>query len=179
VVNLVTEFELGVAFASQQCAELLIAGAPGTLAMDTLLFARYLRDGGESDFWSWESSAELSSWKDAPAPAQVGKRLFEGLFQRQLPPERARLVNNLMHWAYGIGWGTAYGILAGSLPRPFVALGLPFGTAVWATGYAILPKAGVYKPIWEYDPKTLWKDLSAHLVYGTGTAATFALLTRE
>jgi hypothetical protein len=43
----------------------------------------------------------------------------------------------------------------------------------------VLPKAGVYKPIWDYDPKTLWKDLSAHLAYGTGTATTFAVLTRD
>ena len=88
-------------------------------------------------------------------------------------------MNNFMYWAYGIGWGTAYGVLAGSLPRPLVALGAPFGVAVWATGYVVLPKAGVYKPIWEYDPKTLWKDLSAHLAYGAGTATTFAWLTRS
>jgi len=23
---------------------------------------------------------------------------------------------------------------------------------------------GVYKPIWEYDARTIWQDLSAHLV---------------
>jgi hypothetical protein len=28
----------------------------------------------------------------------------------------------------------------------------------------------------EYDPKTLWQDLSAHLVYGTITAAAFRAL---
>ena len=53
------------------------------------------------------------------------------------------------------------------------------GTVVWAAGYVVLPKADVYKPMWEYDPKTLWKNLSAHLAYGTGTAATFAWLTRD
>jgi hypothetical protein len=37
----------------------------------------------------------------------------------------------------------------------------------------VLPLAGVYKPIWEYDVPTLWQDLSAHLVYGLGTAVTF------
>jgi hypothetical protein len=88
-------------------------------------------------------------------------------------------MNKLMHRAYGLGLGTAYGILAGSLPRPFNAFGVPFRGAVWAFGYVVLPQAGVYKPIWEYDPKTLWKDLSAHLAFGTGTAATFAFLTRD
>ena len=49
--------------------------------------------------------------------------------------------------------------------------GLPFGAAVWAGGYVVLPLLGVYKPIWKYDLETLEKDLSAHLVFGTATAA--------
>ena len=67
----------------------LVAGAVGTLAMDALWFARYRRDGGESGFAAWELSSGLCSWEDAPAPAQVGKRLVEGLFERELPPQRA------------------------------------------------------------------------------------------
>ena len=51
----------------------------------------------------------------------------------------------------------------------------PFGAAVWAGGYVVLPLLGVYKPIWKYDLKTLGKDLGAHLVFGTATAATFCL----
>ena len=55
--------------------------------------------------------------------------------------------------------------------------GLPFGAAVWASGYVVLPLLGVYKPIWKYDLETLEKDLSAHLVFGTATAAAYSLLT--
>jgi len=44
-------------------------------------------------------------------------------------------------------------------------------------GYVVLPLLGVYKPIWEYDLETLGKDLSAHLVFGTATAAAFRLLS--
>jgi hypothetical protein len=40
----------------------------------------------------------------------------------------------------------------------------------------VLPLVKLYKPIWEYDRTTLAKDLSAHLVYGIGTAAAFRLL---
>jgi len=156
----------------------LVAGAIGTAAMDMVWFRRYRRGGGTQTFLKWEFSTGLSSWDEAPAPALVGKRLVEGFTGRTLTPQRAALMNNFMHWAYGLGWGTVYGVLAGSWARPAVALGLPFGTAVWATDYVVLPIARVYKPIWHYDPKTLWKDLSAHLAYGTGTAATFALLSR-
>ena len=53
---------------------------------------------------------------------------------------------------------------------PRVLYGLPFGAMVWAGGYVILPAANLYKPIWEYDRRTLAEDLSAHLVYGLATA---------
>ena len=52
----------------------------------------------------------------------------------------------------------------------------PFGAAVWGSGYVVLPLFGVYEPIWKYDLETLGKDLSAHLVFGTATAAAFRLL---
>jgi hypothetical protein len=155
----------------------LVAGTLGTLAMDTLLFARYKRGGGESGFAPWELSSGLSSWDDAPAPAQVGKRLVEGLFQRELPPERVRLVNNITNWGFGVLAAVQYGIFAGSLGRPRVGYGLPFGASVWAGGYVVLPAAKLYQPIWEYDANTLAKDLSAHLLYGTVTAAVFELLS--
>jgi hypothetical protein len=155
----------------------ILSGALGTAAMDTALFFRYRRAGGTSSPEEWESSEGLSSWDDAPAPAVVGKRLIEGLFQVELPPARARLVNNVTHWAYGILNGALYGLVAESLPKPRVGFGLPFGAAVWAFDYIVLPVAKLYKPIWEYDLKTLAKDLSAHLVYGLATATTLQLMT--
>ena len=157
----------------------LSAGALGTLAMDALWYARYRRGGGGSNFPAWEFSSGLCTWDEAPPPAQIGKRLFEGLFQRQLSPNRAALVNNVTHWAYGLLGGGEYGIVAESLRKPRIRYGLPFGATVWAVGYAVLPAAKLYKPIWEYDRETLAKDLSAHLVYGLATAATLQLLSRS
>jgi hypothetical protein len=157
----------------------LVAGAVGTLAMDALLYWRYKRGGGKDGFFDWEFSSTVHTWDEAPAPAQVGRRLYEGLFQRKLPDSQAALVNNITHWGYGILNGAAYGVLVGSLPKPRAAYGPPFGAGVWLTGYAVLPPAGLYKPIYEYDRVTLAKDLSAHLVYGSATAATFAALQKR
>ena len=156
----------------------LAAGAIGTAAMDTFLFARYRRNGGDSSAWEWESSAGVTTWEEAPAPAHVGKRLVEGLFGIALPPTRARLVNNVMHWGYGILNGAPCGVIAGSLPTPRIRYGLAFGATVWAGDYVILPAAKLYKPIWDYDVKTLADDLSGHLVYGLATAAALRLLSR-
>jgi uncharacterized membrane protein YagU involved in acid resistance len=99
------------------------------------------------------------------------------LFNVKLPSSLAPLVNNVTHWAFGIFGGAQYGIVTGSLHRPRVSYGIPFGAIVWASGYVVLPAAGLYKPIWEYDRATLAKDLSAHLVYGVGTATALRLLS--
>jgi Protein of unknown function (DUF1440) len=155
----------------------LVAAVVGTAAMDTLLFVRYRSGGGKERPEEWELSEDLSRWDQAPAPAQVGKRLVEGLFGVEIPPSRVSLVNNVTHWTYGILGGAGYGIVAGSLRRPRIAYGLPFGASVWAAGYVILPAAKLYEPIWEYDVKTLADDLGAHLVYGLGTATAFRLLS--
>jgi hypothetical protein len=151
----------------------LAAGTVGTLAMDLFLYARYRDGGGKSAFPDWEFSADVHSWEEAPAPAHVGKRLFEGLFQRRLPDSRAALVNNVTHWAMGILSGAQFGLVAGSLSAARVRYGVPFGAAVWAGGYVVLPAARLYKPMWEYDAPTLAQDLGAHLVYGLTTAAVF------
>ena len=83
-----------------------------------------------------------------------------------------------MHWAYGSGASALYGIIAGSQRKPNALYGLPFGAAVWAASYVILPEGGLYKPIWQYDAKTLAWDLTAHVAYGAGAGVTFWLLDR-
>jgi hypothetical protein len=156
-----------------------VASALGTLAMDAFLYRRYRHEGGDAGFAGWESSEGVVSWEDAPAPALVGKQLLERVLGHELSPTYARSINNATHWGYGIAAGVGYGLLVSSRRRPEVWFGLPFGAAVWASGYAVLPQFGVYEPIWKYDLETLEKDLSAHLVFGTTTAAAFALLTHK
>jgi hypothetical protein len=153
-----------------------LAGVIGTAVFDAFLFARYRRDGGEDRFRDWESSAGVTDWDHAPAPAQVGRRLFEGLFQTHLPESRARLVNNVMHWGYGVFGGLQYGIVAESLREPKIRYGVPFGATFWGSGYVVLPAAKLYEPIWKYDRATLAKDLGAHLVYGLATATALRAL---
>jgi hypothetical protein len=63
--------------------------------------------------------------------------------------------------------------------RPRKLRGPLFGTVVWLSGYAVLPLAKLYKPIWEYDAKTLGKDWGGHLAYGTATSTAFSILTRR
>lgn len=102
------------------------AGIAGTAAMDLVWFARYKKSGGEDGFVDWEFSSGLKDWDAAPAPAQVGKRLVEGLFGRELPPEAAAFTNNATHWATGLMWGVFSGWPPVRLPRPRSATGWPW-----------------------------------------------------
>ena len=108
--------------------------------------------------------------------APVALRVLEGFSQRKLPDRSAWLISTIAHWAYGSTAGAAYGILAGSLPKPHPEYGVPLGAALFAGDYIARPAAGLYKPIWEYDAKTLAWDFGAHLAYGAGTGTAFWLL---
>jgi uncharacterized membrane protein YagU involved in acid resistance len=155
----------------------VLAGAVGTAVMDAVLYARYRRSGGAVAPMAWEFPP-IENWEKASAPGQVARRVIEGFTQRPIPDRWARLTTTVAHWAFGSASGAAYGVVAGSLRRPRALDGVPFGAAVWTLGYVVLPQAGLYKPIWEYDLETLAKDLSAHLAYGLTTATTFSLLAR-
>jgi hypothetical protein len=155
------------------------ASAVGTLAMDTWLYRGYRHEGGDAAFPAWESSEGVESWENAPGPALVAKEFLEAVLKRDVPPRYARALNNLTHWGFGLAAGAGYGLLLGSRHAPKLWAGPPFGAAVWASGYVVLPLLGVYQPIWKYSRETLVKDLAAHLVFGTTTAATFRLLSPE
>lgn len=154
-----------------------VAGVVGTGAMDLLLYRRYRRDGGKESFRDWELGTGVTNWNQASAPGQLGRKLARIVTGDEPPDEWARPATNIVHWATGVGWGALYGVFASRRTRHPWLRAVDFGPAVWLSGYVVLPAAGVYKPIWDYDTQTLAKDLSAHLVYGATTSAVFALLS--
>jgi hypothetical protein len=144
--------------------------------MDLLWYARYKRGGGDQSLLSWETAEGLETWENASAPGLVGKGIVKGLFRRDLPDGWARPTTNAVHWATGLGWGAQLGLVAALTKRRGWTLGLLLGPVAWLASYSVLPLAKLYKPMWEYDAKTLGKDLSAHIVYGGAAGAAFAAL---
>ena len=153
-----------------------LAGAVGTAAMDLLLYERYRRHGGKEGLWRWEFAGDVMSWEDASAPGQLGQRALRAAIGHEPPDQWARATTNIVHWATGVGWGIQYGAVATITSRLPWVRALALGPVAWLSGYIVLPLAKVYKPIWQYDARTLADDLSAHLVYGSVTSATFAAL---
>ncbi len=153
-----------------------VAGAVGTAAMDLLLYRRYRREGGKESLVRWELAADVTGWDEAPAPGQLGQKVERLVTGRPPPDGWARTTTNLVHWATGIGWGVQYAVVAGKSRRHGSIRALALGPVAWLAGYVVLPAAGVYKPIWDYDARTLAEDLSGHLVFGTVTSGVFAAL---
>lgn len=152
----------------------LVAGAIGTGAMTGYqMLAARLRDGGGQA----EGPPPGDPWEEAPAPAQVARRVIEGVFRHEVPAERIGLLTNLTHWGYGIGWGGLYGLLAASAPRtrPLRA-GAALAAGVWGASYATLVPMGIYEAPWSYPPAELALDASYHAVYGVGVAGGWRLL---
>jgi hypothetical protein len=95
---------------------------------------------------------------------------------REPPDEWARATTNIVHWATGVGWGIQYGAVASTTSSHPWARALALGPVAWLSSYIVLPLAKLYKPIWQYDARTLGDDLSAHLVYGSVVSTAFAAL---
>jgi hypothetical protein len=152
-----------------------VAGAAGTLAMDLVWYRRYRTGGGVEAFGAWETSEGTDKFEDAPAPARTAKAVAD-MVGIELPDSTARALNNVVHWATGIGWGQAHGVAATALRTTSPILGPMTAVTAWATSYVVLPKLGVYRPMSEYDRDVLWQDLSAHLAFGVVLGVTYRLL---
>ena len=148
----------------------LLAGAGGTALMTA--YQELIQSGGEGGN-DKKPQTEAERWQQAPAPAQVGKRILEGVFQREVSADRIPLLATAMHWLYGTTQGGVYGLVQATVRANPIAGGLLFGAGVWGLSYLQLVPMGIYEPPWSYPAKTLAVDLSYHLVYGVGVAGTY------
>jgi hypothetical protein len=156
-----------------------LAGAVATAAMDLVWYRRYRAGGGDSDLVTWELSTSAEDFgEEAPAPARVGKRIADAVGVA-LPPSAVSATNDVVHWMTGVGWGKVGGVAASVLPVPALGVGVATGVTAWGTSYAVLGRLGIYEPITSYDRATLWRDLSAHLVFGTTLGVVLTVLGRR
>jgi hypothetical protein len=158
----------------------IVAGVAGTALMTAHQEIRSkIRSSGAQGGGGGSSGGNgqpADPWESAPAPAQVARRILEGVFHRPVPAEDISLLTNVMHWTYGVGCGAVYGPVRSSTGGSAVVLGPTFGLAVWAMSYVELVPMGLYRPPWEYPARSLVNDIGYHLTYGVGVGATYALL---
>jgi uncharacterized membrane protein YagU involved in acid resistance len=149
----------------------VVAGVIGTAAMTAYQLAVAHRRGRPL------RTPVPRTWAEAPAPAQVAKRAADALGKgRRVTKKQVPLLTNAMHWAYGVTWGAAYGLVASVVEPAPLRAGLALGGGIWAASYGELVPLGIYEPPWRYPARELALDLSYHLVYGVAVAGAYAAL---
>ena len=103
------------------------------------------------------------------APEQVIARLEELGLLDDPSPETRRILAAVAHLAYGVGIGSALGLLRrerGGVAEE-TAVGTALGLLAWGANWTVLlPSTGVHRPPWkERSPKVLLPILD-HAVYG-------------
>jgi hypothetical protein len=103
------------------------------------------------------------------APEQVIERLEELRVLDDLSPEVRRVLAALAHLAYGVGTGTALGLLrreCGGIVEE-ASVGSALGILAWGAGWSSwLPLAGVHLPPWEQQSTKVLLPILDHTVFG-------------
>jgi hypothetical protein len=116
------------------------------------------------------------------APMQVVDRVEELGLVGELSPGSRRALTAFAHLAYGVGVGTALGLLRrqrGSAGQE-AAVGSALGLLAWGAGWASwLPLTGVHAPPWrQRSPKVLLPVID-HAAYGAAWGLAYRALIRK
>ncbi len=116
------------------------------------------------------------------APEQVIERLEELRVLDDLSPEVRRVLAALAHLAYGVGTGTALGLLRrerGAATEE-AAVGSALGLLAWGAGWSSwLPLTRVHRPPWKQrSPKVLVPILD-HFVFGAVWGLVYRAMRRD
>jgi hypothetical protein len=116
------------------------------------------------------------------APMQVVKRAEELDLVEDWSPRALRLLTVAAHIAYGVGTGTALGLLrrerSGAAQE--TAVGSAMGILVWGAGWSSwMPLTGVHDPPWEQRSWKVLLPVLDHAVYGAAWGLIYWILTRR
>ena len=135
----------------------LVAGLIGTAAMT-----------GSSSL-----EAKLRGRRSSTTPADAAERVL-GIEEFD-SDAREQQFSQLVHWAYGIAWGAARGLLRALGLGPRAATGAHFAL-VYGGEQVMLPALGVTPPATQWGAKEVGVDTLHHAVYIVTTAGAFEWL---
>lgn len=137
--------------------------------------------GGTVVLTALRKGLALAGLVQKTAPEQVVERLEElGLLEGWSPGAR-RLLAVVAHLGYGVGIGSALGLLRRESGRPAeeAAVGVALGLLAWGAGWASwLPLTGVHEPPWKQrSPKVLLPVID-HAFFGAAWGLLYRLSRR-
>lgn len=157
------------------------AGAVGSLCMSGYqhLSNKLTGQDGGGRHSSRAAGGQASQRQPVPGTVRAADLLARRLLRRPLRSDERPPADSLVHFAFGVVTGAAYGAAAEFAPALGFAAGVPFGAAVWLAADEIaVPAMGLAKPAWRNPPRTHAHALAAHVLYGLGAELTRRALLR-
>jgi hypothetical protein len=113
-----------------------------------------------------------------PVERLAGK-LASDVFEKDLDRKQKQVGGQVLHWAYGLGWGAFYGIMRGSLPFPGIVQGAVLAGIMGVTAATVIPSMRLTPPLDEIPTERKALQQTYILFYAWTTALIFGLLTRK
>jgi hypothetical protein len=116
---------------------------------------------------------KLSGEPSSDTPAKAVEKVLD------LEPRNARAeqrLTNLVHFAYGTGWGAVRGLLPLAVGRFATQSHL---LMVWGAGLAMLPALRLAPPVFQWSNKQVGRDFVHHAVYAFATGVTYDWLAHR
>jgi hypothetical protein len=143
-----------------EVAKGLIAGAVATWTMEKVT----------GFFWTHEDAQARARYEEVSEgrypPARMAEKV-EGILNLDLPDEKHMMLAQGLHWAYGLGAGTAYALLRRRLPPAAAGQGLLFGALFSLVGDELFTSvAGLAERPTAYPWQAHARGLAGHLAFG-------------
>jgi hypothetical protein len=116
-------------------------------------------------------------------PADVVLSRLEGVRGRAFSTRAHGRFVEALHWAYGIGWGGLLGLAVGGLhvrrPQQILLAGAGMGGLVWAVdNVALLPRAGLARPVYRQGAGQVLTSLITHVACGVAASVPILIIDR-
>ena len=151
---------------------------------DVLFTAAEATLGGIVATWLMQKGLAASSRLPSslqPQPVNQDPGMYMASAVGFVPEEHQPRVATALHWAYGVGWPLALGMIAPTLGVRTVGgalgAGAGLGAANWAAGYlGWLPATGLTAPVHRHRPTRVLSSLLSHMLYGAVSMLPMALI---
>lgn len=107
-----------------------------------------------------------------PATLVMARKISRQLLHREIPDDKIRLAEGLVHYGFGTMMGTIYGALSEKYPQVRVGFGSAFATALFVIADEVsVPAAGLSGKPQEVPVSSHLLGFTSHMVYGWTTEA--------
>lgn len=137
--------------------------------------------GGTVALTGLRQALKLAGLVQSSAPEQVVARLEELGLVDDWSPAAQRVLSLAAHFAYGVGAGTALGLLRREREggATEAAVGSALGILAWGAGWSTwLPLAGVHEPPWNQQSPRVLLPVIDHAFFGAVWALLYRALRR-